>query len=157
MNKSFGISLLELMITVALIAILISTGFTSFDNSIREEKTISASEQIMAAIKKAKYHARSKGVLTSLVFPAGSNNYSIIADGEIISNNALFDASSGVLPENIVIIQSTCNDINFYVDGSLVDSEGEVVSEDCSVRLGYINGNQKIITVKGNTGNVIQQ
>ena len=154
--KKSGLSLMELMITVAIMAVLLSTGFTAFGNSIESQKSKQAADQIASAIKQAKYFSRSNGVLTSLFFIEGSNTYTIIADGEIISDNGFYDSFSGILPENTVVVQNTCNEINFYVDGSVVDSEGEVITGSCSIKVGYINGKQNTVTIRGNSGNVIQ-
>jgi prepilin-type N-terminal cleavage/methylation domain-containing protein len=156
-NKNSGFSLFELLLTIVLLSVLLCMGFNTFDSSIKAQNTQSATEQIASAIKNAKYYARSKGVVTSLGFPAGSNYYSISADGEVISNNALFGSTSGKLPENIKIIQNNCYDLNFYVDGSLIDSSGNSISDDCLIKTGYTNGPQKTITIKGNSGNVTYQ
>lgn len=156
-NKEAGISLFELLISIVILSVLLTMGFSTFDSSIKAQNTQSASEQIVSAIKKAKYYSRSKGVITSLSFPVGGNSYSVSADGEVISNNNLFDAYSGKLPKNIEIIQNSCGTVNFYVDGSPVNSLNETISTDCSIKVGYDSGVQKTITIKGNSGNVIYQ
>ena len=153
-NKKSGISLIELLISMALISVLLGIGFNAFDSSIKDQNNHSAAEQIVSAIKKAQYYSRSKGVITSLSFQPGSNTYSISADGAVISNNNNFDATSGILPKNIVIIQNNCAGINFYVDGSPTDAANNPVTTDCSLTAGYIGGPQKTITIKGNSGNV---
>lgn len=155
-TKNKGISLIELAVVMLLISILITMGFSSFDSSIKAQNAQSASDQSASAIKKAKYYSRSKGIITSLNFPVGSNSYSILADGVNLSNNNLFDATSGVLPKNVVVIRNTCANVNFYVDGSPVDNNGNTITQDCSITIGYMDGNQKTLTIKGNTGNVIQ-
>lgn len=152
-----GISLIELAVTALLLSIILTMGFKSFDSSIKDQNAKSASEQVVSAIKKAKYYSRSKGVTTSLNFIQGSNSYSILADGVNISQNTLFDSTSGTLPKNVIIIGNTCDSLNFYVDGSPVDTNGNVIKTDCSIKIGYSSGTQKTIVVKGNTGNVIQQ
>ncbi len=154
-NKNLGVSLFELLLAVVLLSVLLCIGFSSFDNTIRAQNTQSASEQVVLAIKNAKYYARSKGTTTSLNFPTGSNVYSISADGQTITDNSFFDSTSGKLPNNIIIIGNSCTDINFYVDGSPVDSEGNSISENCEVTIGYANGPQKDITIMGNSGNVV--
>jgi prepilin-type N-terminal cleavage/methylation domain-containing protein len=153
-NKKSGVTLIELLISLGLISVLLSMGFSAFDSSIKAQNSKSASEQIVSAIKKAKYYSRSKGVITSLSFPTGGNSYSISVNGIIISNDNNFDATSGKLPKNIEIIQNSCGDINFYVDGSPVDVSNNTVATDCSIKVGYADGPQKTITIKGNSGNV---
>ncbi len=152
--RKAGISLFELLLITILLSVLLGMGFHSFDSSIQDQNSISAAEQVISAIKKTKYYSRSKGVITSLNFPQGSNTYSIIADNTVISNNSYFDASSGKLPKNVEIIQNNCADINFYVDGSPVDSSGNTITQDCKITIGYLSGPQKIIVIKGNSGNV---
>jgi len=153
-KKLNGFTLLELLLTTAVLSILLGMGFKSFDNNIQEQNAKSAGEQVSSAIKKAKYYARSKGVRVKLNFPTGSNTYSIVADGVTISNVNNFDATSGKLPENIKILSNNCSDLNFYVDGSPVNSSNEVISEDCSITTGYSGGPQKTVFIKGNSGNV---
>jgi Tfp pilus assembly protein FimT len=154
-KKQSGISLIELAVTMLLISVLSTIGFNTFDSSIKAENVISASEQVAFAIKKAKYYARSKGVVTKLSFPVGGSSYSITVNGETVSNNSNFDATSGVLPKNVKILQNTCNSINFYVDGSLITDSGLVKKTDCILQLGYTDGQSKTLTIKGNTGNVL--
>lgn len=152
-----GYSLIELAVTVIILGVLLSTGFTAFGNSINTQKAGSAAERIMLAVKKARHYSRTKGVLTSLFFTEGSNSYSITADGEILSESSLFDAFSGVLPENTIIIQNTCESINFYADGSLVNPEGDIVIENCYITTGYVNGSQKTVVIQGYSGNATIQ
>ena len=156
-NKKRGISLFELLLSIVLLSVLLTMGFSAFDSSIKDQNTQSATEQIISAIKKSKYYSRSKGVVTSLSFPVGSNTYSISADGTTISNSDFFDATSGKLPKNIKIIQNNCATVNFYVDGSPVDSSNNPIASDCSIKVGYVGGSQKTITIKGNSGNVFYQ
>jgi prepilin-type N-terminal cleavage/methylation domain-containing protein len=153
-NRKKGMSLFELLITTMLLSILLSMGFHSFDSSVQDQNAVSAAEQMISAINKTKYYSRSKGVVASLSFPIGSNTYSISADNVVISNSNFFDASSGKLPKNVEIIQNTCIDINFYVDGSLVDSSGSTIIQDCKITVGYESGPQKTIVIRGNSGNV---
>lgn len=153
-NKYSGISLIELMLTLMLISVLLGTGYVSFNKSIMDQNSKSAAEQVVLAVKKAKFYSRSKGIKTSLSFPAGSNTYSISADGETITNDNNFDATSGKLPKNIEILQNNCNDMNFYVNGTPIDSVGDRITNSCTIIVGYDEGPQKTITIRGNSGNV---
>lgn len=156
-NKKLGVSLFELLIAVVLLSLLLGIGYSNFDNSVKNQNTKSSAEQVVLAIKNAKYYARAKGIITSLGFTAGSNTYSISANGNILTNNANFDSTSGKLPNNIIIINSTCGDLNFYVDGSPIDSDGNSITQNCEIKIGYNNGPQKNIIIMGNTGNVIYE
>jgi len=153
-KKFQGFSLFELLLTTILLSLLLGMGFKSFSDNMQDQNVKSAGEQIISAIKKAKYYSRSKGVTTKLNFPVGSNTYSIFADDTNLSNSSNFDSTSGKLPENIQILSNTCTDLNFYVDSSPINSSYEVISEDCSITVGYNDGAQKTILIKGNSGNV---
>ncbi len=59
-NKYSGVSLIELMLTLMLISVLLGTGYVSFNKSIMDQNSKSAAEQVVFAIKKAKFYSRSK-------------------------------------------------------------------------------------------------
>ena len=156
-RKTPGISLFELLLSIVLLSVLLCIGYNSFDREIRSENVKSAAEQIVLAIKNARCYARSKGITTSVNFQTGENEYSISADGQVITNNEFFDSTSGKLPKNVEIIDSGCNSVNFYVDGSPVDSGGNLITKNCDVKVGYEDGPQKDITIIGNSGNVVYE
>lgn len=154
-KKYSGITLLELLITISLMSFLLVMGFQSFSVMINRQYSQSAIQQAGFAIKKARYFARAKGVTTKLNFPVGSNNYSIVAGGVSITNDANFDATSGILPDKTKILSNNCSDIYFYIDGTLVDSNNQHISTDCKISIGYDNGIQKSLTVYSNSGSVV--
>jgi len=152
--KNIGFSMFELIVTMSISCLLLYSSFVCFDKSIQQSNAKSAAEQVVSAINSAKYYARAKGVTTALNFPVGSNVFSITADGAAITNSSNFDSTSGTLPKNIKILTNTCNDLNFFVDGSPVTSNGTSITQNCVITVGYSGGPQKNITIMGNSGNV---
>ena len=151
MNKQ-GITLLELLITITVISVLAIIGLVSFYSIIDEQNAQAATEQIAFAIKKAKSYSKIHGVSTKLNLVSNSGTYSITADGQTITKDSNFDATSGVLPENIKILSSNCSDMNFYIDGSFVDSNETPITNDCTVTIGTENGIKKELTIKSGVG-----
>ncbi len=155
LNPKAGITLLELVVTLTIIAILLVTSLAAFDSFIDDQNTISAAQQAGFAIQKARYYAKANGVITNLVFTPGNKVYDIVAGSKSIVNNANFDATSGKLPGDVKILSNNCDEIYFNVYGSLVNSYNQPISNKCQINLGYPNGPQKSITIEPGMGNVV--
>lgn len=156
-EKLTGMTMIELMLTFSLISILLLVAFIMFDNETNTERSISAAQQIAFAIKKSRYYARYQGTQTMLSFPVNGSNYSIIADGVNIVQNSNFDATSGILPTNTQILSNSCNNIYFSVDGSIVDSNNNLLSSDCQITVGTSINTEKTVLIKAGSGNVIYE
>ncbi len=149
-----GITLAELAMTALLLGIISSVGYVTFSDGIENQTAKTGIGQVAYAARHARQHARTKGVVTSLNLPTGSNAYDIVADGQSLTGTGNFGTTSGKLPQDIVIISSTCGNLYFDVDGTLTDSSGNIIYNDCTVTVGYSGGNQETIMIKGKTGNV---
>ncbi len=154
MIRKQGISLLELLITVSLVGVLATIGFTSFSGSVKSQQLQNGINQIAYAFKEAKYYARAKGVVTTLNINPGNTGFTITANIETLTSSDHFDAFSGKLPDNIIIISNSCPGLNFSVEGIFTDNSGNTVYNDCFITLGYNGGPQKVLTIKGKTGDV---
>lgn len=140
------------MITAVMIAVVSGIGYVSFSNSIENQTAKTGIGQVAYAVRKAKHYARTKGTATTLSLTVGSNNFDMLANGQSLTDTNNFDASSGNFPDDIEVISSSCGYIGFSVDGTLVDSAGNIIYNDCTITVGYSNGPQETITVKGKTG-----
>lgn len=140
--------------TMAILSVLLSAGYLSFSDTARAQQARRSAESIGYAIKKAKYFSRAKGMETSFTFTAGSDRYLIQADGQEMTDQSNFDALSGTLPDGITIVGNTCPDFRFNAEGTLIDSSGDTIYDDCTISAGYADGPQVSILIRGKTGNV---
>ncbi|MDD3149236.1 MAG: type II secretion system protein [Candidatus Gastranaerophilales bacterium] len=157
MNKKNGVSLLELMTVVSLAGFLLLSGMTTFNGMIRLQNIKSSADQVTFSIKKARYYARSQGFITKIDLTTGNNTYTIEADSENITNNNNFDATSGVLEENIFILSNSCSEIYFNSSGIPVDSDNNPLEQNCSIDVGYDSQNFSTIVLEKGSGNVFIQ
>jgi len=149
-----GISLLELLIIVVITGVLATIGFTSFSSSVKSQQLQNGINQIAYALREAKYYARAKGVVTTLNINPGNTSFNITANGETLTSSDHFDAFSGKLPDNIIIVSNSCPGLNFSVEGTFTDNSGNTIYNDCSITLEYNGGPQKTLTIKGKIGDV---
>ncbi|MEI7473972.1 MAG: prepilin-type N-terminal cleavage/methylation domain-containing protein [bacterium] len=153
-NKK-GVTLLELLITMSIMSIIFLIGFTSFNSVIENENVNCGVQQMVYAIKQARHYSRINGINTEFDANAGDNSYQIKSGTTILTNEKIFDSSSGKLPTDVEIINNTCPKIYFYVDGTPVNSTGVSLSSDCIIKVGYMHGLQKTLTLEAVSGNII--
>lgn len=155
--KKSGTTLIELMLTAALIIIATTISFSSFKSYSNAQNAKTAASQIEYILKKARYYTRANGVITHVILPVGSNTYSLIANGTNLTKSNNFDSTSGVLPNNTTITSNSCKEIYFYVDGSIVDSDNLPITEPCTISVGYNNNSQETIDINPQTGNIAHE
>ncbi len=153
-HKKNGISVFELLIAVTILSILLGIGYLTFSDSVRTQQAQRSAELIGYAIKKAKYFSRTKGVETSFTFTQGSGSYAVNADDREITGENNYDAFKGTLPNGVTILNNACPDFRFSVEGTLVDSTGSSIYNDCRLLIGYAGGPQSTVLIRGRTGNV---
>ncbi len=154
-KKYKGFSLTEFMITVSLMGILLCFGAPLLGKTCQSQDVVNARKQLAYALKKSRYYARNQGVTVSVDLPEGSNTFTVTADGtELTGESTLFDSFNGRFPEDLVIISSNCDDINFDINGFLIDSYDELITDNCIITVGYSDGIQKRLTINTGTGNV---
>lgn len=152
-NKS-GITLTELMMTCAIIAVVIAAGFVGFSEAVRIQDAQGAADRIGYAIKEARYFSRAKGIKTSINCPIGASTFAVFAGEQVISEENRIDALSGNLPGNTKILVNTCEDIMFNENGKPIDTDGNNIYTECAITVGYESGAQKTVVIAGGTGNV---
>lgn len=158
MNRKRATTLLELLMTISLISILLSVSAVNFNSMINEQSAKSAAEQLSMALNKAKYYAQKSGNITIINVPANSNIYTITADSQTLTNNTNFDSTSGELPDDTIIISSSCgNSIEFHPNGSVFDEWNYELNYDCSIDVGFSGGAQRTVEIKAGSGNVTWQ
>lgn len=151
--KHKGITLLELLITVALISVLLTLGLTAFTESINQQNTNDAVEQAALSIRNARSYSRLKGVTTELDFQ--SSSYGVKVDNVAIADHHGFGKLSGTLPKNVKVTSKSCSSMFFQPDGTLVDSSEKVITNNCTIEFGSNYSNTRNLTINPNTGKVI--
>ena len=149
-KKAF--TLLELLITVTLAGILLFLALYSFDAMIKEQNLQIAAKQIASAYDAAKYIAPKSGVQTIVILNQNTGTYSIKTDDDIITNDLLYGATSGVLPDTIKILSNNCGNVGFDVNGMVASANS--LSSDCNISIGYSNGSKKNLTLRIATGSI---
>jgi len=137
-----AVTLLEVLLALILISSVGYTVLDSFYSVINLENAQNAKNQLISAIKMARYYARSKGVITQINLPSNSNTYTITAGTSTLTNTSNFDASSGVLPNNTIIssvIPNNCSNLYFSYDGSLIaDTSGDAFTSTSSCTISVV-------------------
>ena len=148
-----GLTLMELLVSMSLIAFLLVMGLTAFTNLTNTQYANEAALQVSHAMKKAKYYARAKGLPVEMEFNQGSKKYALVSNGLQITQEGNFDATSGVLPDNTEIIQNSCGSLYYYIDGRILSND-ESTPNICRIIVGYADGPQRTLIINRNTGNV---
>ena len=87
-----GFTLLELLVTIALVAILASFAIPAFQSTVQSNRLLSCSNKLVAAVQFAKSEAISTKqtiLVESLLNPSGTPLYRVGSDGD--SNNSVSD------------------------------------------------------------------
>ena len=154
-----GFTFLELLVTISVISVLAVLSYQSLASSIESQNATMAASQIMNALNKARYYAKTKGKSTFISLPTDSNEYSIEeADGTSLIQTYNIDGASGKLPGNTKILENSCGDFYFYVDGTPMYSVGDFLdplSSRCEIVVGNEDGLQKTLIINPHTGSIV--
>jgi prepilin-type N-terminal cleavage/methylation domain-containing protein len=152
-----GLTLIELLITLVVMASLLYMAFANFNSSVDRENVTYAAQQTSFAIKNARYYAKRHGVITEVRFPAGSKEYRILVNDQDITDTGDFGAGSGTLDEAVKILTNTCGDFYFYIDGTPITAlPPNLVEMDsaCEISVGYSDSKQKTLKIYPGTGKI---
>lgn len=119
-----GFTLIELMIVIALMAILAAIAFPNFREFMVQRRLNGAARQVMSDLMHARMQAVSQNNRFSVTFP--SNHVYIILDDD--NNNGIADAGEATQTRNIqtddenayfdVTLNSTASPITFFPRGN---------------------------------------
>lgn len=133
-----GFTLLELLVTIALVAILASFAIPAFQSTVQSNRLLSCSNKLVAAVQFAKSEAvtEKKTILvTSQVNPNGTPSYRVGAD--LNSDNAVSDAELIQLlsceSEGVTMTNSLGTDyLSFGSTGFRNDGQGAISFTTCN-------------------------
>jgi type IV fimbrial biogenesis protein FimT len=96
-SRNAGFSLVELMISVALLAILVGVAVPSFQSFLRNSQIRNAAESVLNGLQRARAEAVARN--TNVVFTLGANSawtISVVATGTVIDSRAATEGSADV-------------------------------------------------------------
>lgn len=117
MKNLRGFTLIELMITITVVAILLSLAIPSFDNIIRENRMTTQTNELITAISIARSEAIRQGVQVDVVPVSGSWN-----NGWIVKVNGGADLRVFEAPGGTITITSTLASLQYSASGLPTES-----------------------------------
>lgn len=156
-RKQKGFTLLELLVTISIISVLLTIALKSVGNSVDSQSASDAGQQAMYALNRARYYAKTKGIVTHVYFGEGTNQYIIEEnDGNSLLKENSIDGSSGELPDGVTVLENTCGDIFFNIDGTpllSVDPSKEPMYEVCRITVGN-SASEKSLIILPHSGSI---
>ena len=86
MHRNRGFTLLELLVTVAIVAILVTVGIPSFIDTIRNNRLVTQTNTFLTALNLARAEAVKRGVRVTVCKKSSSTNSCDTADNSIWDN-----------------------------------------------------------------------
>ncbi|MEW5819153.1 MAG: prepilin-type N-terminal cleavage/methylation domain-containing protein [Cyanobacteriota bacterium] len=156
-RRKNGFTLIELLITISLISVLTILSFNNYAKVIDRQNTINASKDIIYALNKARYYSKTKGKVTHIDIPIDSNKYYIDIDGNLLYFQSESDEYSGILPANTKVLQNSCGEFFFYIDGTPmtnVDTYNDPLSNICRIIIGNNDNDSKTLLLNPYSGSI---
>jgi type IV fimbrial biogenesis protein FimT len=148
MKRSGGFTLIELMVTLAVVAILATVAVPGFFDMIQNNRTTSQTNQLVSALNLARAEAIKRGVAVSVTaeedgFAAGWS-VNVTSDGNVIR---VYDAMQGMT------VNATANEVTFTPQGA-IDGGGNVSITVSPASCGSVTVNRARQVTIGITGRV---
>jgi type IV fimbrial biogenesis protein FimT len=152
-ERSAGFTLIELMIAVALLAILLTVGLPSFQQMLRNYEIRVAAESVSNGLQRARAEAVGKNASVQFVLGAGTSWY---VDYVATPNPlARLDASSGTETANatVTVLPVAATTITFNQLGQIVTPNPDTSAPLTQVDLNATGGNRSLRITIGVGGN----
>jgi type IV fimbrial biogenesis protein FimT len=136
MRKDSGLTLIEVMAVIGIIAILAALAVPNFKNWMPKRRLSAASNDILSTMQYARSTALKDNASVGLVFDSANDAYSIFVDNGAGANagNASQDGDeptirSGQMPAGIDLVNTTLTGDNIFFDSrGLLDDAGGIVN-----------------------------
>lgn len=153
-SKSAGFSLIELMVTIAVLGTLVAVGMPSFTKMIRNAEIRSAAESVSAGIQRARAEAVSRNARVQFVLGSGTSWYVDYVSTPDPSNRLDSRASAESLNATLSVLPVAATTVTFNQLGQIVTPN----PADASLPLAQVTftatgGNQTLLVMIGAGGN----
>jgi prepilin-type N-terminal cleavage/methylation domain-containing protein len=136
MRKDSGLTLIEVMVVIGIIAILAALAVPNFNNWIPKRRLSAASQDILSAMQYARSMALKDNASVGLLFDDVNDMYSVFVDNGAGANagNAIQDGDepterSGQMPAGIDLVNTTLTDDKVFFDSrGLLNNAGGIVN-----------------------------
>jgi type IV fimbrial biogenesis protein FimT len=152
-ERSAGFTLIELMIAVAILAVLVTIGLPSFRQMLRNYEIRVAAESVANGLQRARAEAVAKNARVQFVLGTGTSWY---VDYVATPNPAArLDSSSGAETTNasVTVLPLAATTITFNQLGQIVTPNPDTSAPLTQVNLNATGGNQSLRVTIGAGGN----
>lgn len=147
-TRAKGFSLIELMIGVAIMAVLIGFALPSFRSMIRNTHTRNAAESIQNGMQRARSEAVKLNTNVSFVLAADSSwTVSVVAPPTVIESKP---SSDGAINVQRAVLPAASTSITFNSMGGVITALGPITQVDLSA----IGGDKNLRILIGTGGNI---
>lgn len=157
MFKDTGLTLLELLFTIAIIAIITSLGAPLVTSTQRHLQLKGAVQTVYFALQQARSSAISKGKDVQVVFQSGTNWCVALSDSGLCDCNKLNDCTIDQVEQKITKTDFTfirMRDLKFAKDGVAVFDGFRGLAVGHAGSLVFTDGNQQLKLILSNMGRV---
>ncbi len=151
MYRSRGFSLVELMVSIVVLAILVSIAVPSFQTWLRNTQIRNAAESVTNGLQRARAEAVSRNAQTTLVLGADSSwTISVVTPASVIEQRLASEGSKNVT-STIVPVGATTVTFDSFGQVRTVNADGS--APFTQVDFTAIGGNQNLRVTLGAGGN----
>ena len=149
-NKNKGFTLIELMIAVALMAILVALSIPAFGRYLQSWRLNGETDQLASMMRSARSAAVSKHVNTVFVFDTNNDNYYYFedADGDGTKDVSEYSTETIDLPPGIILQGHTLSQAKIFFG-----PKGNA-NESGTITLQNLQNKVHTIMLFGGTGNI---
>lgn len=122
-RKSFGFSLVELMVGIVIVGVLVTLAMPSFQDVLRNAEVRNAAESITNGMQRARAEAVARNTPVQFVLGAGSSwTVSVVSDGVQIDKRDSSEGSRNVTVEALAADSTPATTVTFNSLGQVTDA-----------------------------------
>jgi type IV fimbrial biogenesis protein FimT len=150
-NKSRGFSLIELMVTIVVMAILASVAVPNFQSWLRNTQIRNAAESVTNGLQRARAEAVSRNTNVTFVLGADSSwTLNVVAPASTIEQRLAAEGSKNVTR---TVLPATSSIVTFNNVGLVATTNADGTAPITQVDFAAIGGNQPLRVTIGTGGN----
>lgn len=144
-----GFTLIELMVTVAVAAILLAIAVPSFQRTIANTQAAEASNDLVGAMQLARTEAASRGITIAVASSSSgdwADGWSVVVPAVAPATPQILRSYDGLPPSFTLTTADPDNRIEFNARGSVVGAVGDTTIQIC--REASDEATRKVVTVR---------